>query len=135
MCVYILAPDHVMIAPQLAVPFLKTTSRVDFLHRNYLNIKSFSWEFNSWSSMSLFNFVTSLHFFIRTSYKTILHYYHTCPELVELIYFVYSRNEYVFCWFFVLYKRFFYSYHYEIHQSWKSLEKGGIFHRSWFILI
>ena len=75
MCVYFLAPDHVMIAPQLAVPFSKTTSRVDFLHRNYLNMKSFSWEFSSWSSTSLFNFVTSLHFFIRTSYKTILHYY------------------------------------------------------------
>ena len=29
-------------------------------------------------------------------------FYHTCPELVELLYFVYSRNEYIFCWFFVL---------------------------------
>ena len=43
---------------------------------------------------------------------------YTCPELLELLYFIYS---YIFCWYFVIYKRLFYSYHYVIQWSWTSL--------------
>ena len=41
--------------------------------------------------------------------------HHLCSGLVKLLYFVYLRNQDIYCWFFVLYKRFFYSYHYVIH--------------------